>query len=108
MSSLSYVAPTSVDDAVKLLAGSSGLAKVMSGGTDLLVQLRSGRLRPDLIVDTKKIPGIIGIREKDGGFVIGAATPGAVVEAHPGLKAIWPGLVEALDLIGSTQMLSCW
>ena len=76
MSSLSYAAPTSVDDAVKLLAGSSGLAKVLSGGTDLLVQLRSGRLKPDLIVDTKKIPGIIGIREENGGFVIGAAHAG--------------------------------
>ncbi len=104
MSSLSYAAPTSVDDAVKLLARASGLAKVLSGGTDLLVQLRSGRLKPDLIVDTKKIPGIIGIRSEDGGFVIGAATPGAVVEAHAGLNAAWPGLVEALDLIGSTQI----
>ena len=78
MPTLNYAAPTSVDDAVKLLAGSSGLAKVLSGGTDLLVQLRSGRLKPELIVDTKKIPGIIGIREEaNGGFVVGAATPGA-------------------------------
>lgn len=104
MSNLSYAAPTSVDDAVKLLAGSSGLAKVLSGGTDLLVQMRSGRLKPELIVDTKKIPGIIGIREENGGFVIGAGTPGAVVEAHAGLNKAWPGLVEALDLIGSTQV----
>jgi CO/xanthine dehydrogenase FAD-binding subunit len=104
MPTLNYAAPTSVDDAVKLLAGASGLAKVMSGGTDLLVQLRSGRLRPELIVDTKKIPGIMGIREEAGGFVVGAATPGAVVEAHPGMNKAWPGVVEALDLIGSTQI----
>jgi len=104
MTSLSYAAPTSVDDAVKLLAGASGLAKVLSGGTDLLVQLRSGRLKPELIVDTKKIPGIIGIREENGGFVVGAATPGAVVEAHAGMNKAWPGVVEALDLIGSTQV----
>src|SRR3978361_1472127 len=104
MTSLSYAAPTSVDDAVKLLAGSSGVAKVLSGGTDLLVQLRSGRIKPELIVDTKKIPGLIGIREENGGFVIGASTPGAVVEAHAGLNAAWPGLAEALDLIGSTQV----
>src|ERR1700684_2777432 len=104
MSSLSYAAPTSVDDAVKLLAGASGLAKGLSGGTDLLVQLRSCRLKPDLIIDTKKIPGVIGIRSENGGFVIGAATPGAVVEAHAGLNAAWPGLVEALDLIGSTPI----
>lgn len=104
MSGLTYAAPTSVDDAVKLLAGASGLAKVLSGGTDLLVQLRSGRVKPDLIVDTKKIPGVIGIREENGGFVVGAGTPGAVVEAHAGMKAAWPGVVEALDLIGSTQV----
>ncbi len=104
MSGLTYAAPTSVDDAVKLLAGASGLAKVLSGGTDLLVQLRSGRVKPDLIVDTKKIPGVIGIREENGGFVVGAATPGAVVEAHAGMTAAWPGVVEALDLIGSTQV----
>jgi CO/xanthine dehydrogenase FAD-binding subunit len=104
MPGLTYSAPTSVDDAVKLLAGSSGLAKVLSGGTDLLVQLRSGRLKPELIVDTKKIPGIIGIREEGGAFIVGAATPGAVVEAHPGMNKAWPGVVEALDLIGSTQV----
>ena len=105
MPTLNYAAPTSVDDAVKLLAGSSGLAKVLSGGTDLLVQLRSGRLRPELIVDTKKIPGIMGVRqEADGSFVIGSATPGSVLEANEALKKAWPGVVEATDLIGSTQI----
>ncbi len=105
MPSLNYAAPTTVDEAVKLLAGASGLAKVLSGGTDLLVQLRSGRVRPDLIVDTKKIPGIMGISQgADGGFVIGAATPGAVIEANAALTKAWPGVVEAMDLIGSTQI----
>jgi CO/xanthine dehydrogenase FAD-binding subunit len=104
MPRLSYASPTTVDEAVALLAGSSGLAKVLSGGTDLLVQLRSGRTRPELIVDTKKIPGIIGIREENGGFVIGAATPGAVIEANEALKRAYPGVVEAMDLIGSAQI----
>ena len=87
-----------------LLAGASGPAKLMAGGTDLLVQLRSGRLKPELIVDLKHIPGLIGIREEAGGFVIGASTPGATLEAHAGLKAAWPGVVEAMDLIGSEQI----
>jgi CO/xanthine dehydrogenase FAD-binding subunit len=104
MPTLNYAAPSTVDEAVKLLAGSSGLAKVLSGGTDLLVQMRSGRLKPELIVDTKKIPGIIGIREENGGLVVGAATPGEMVEAHPGMNKSWPGVVEALDLIGSQQI----
>jgi len=104
MPSLNYASPTTVNEAVSLLAGAPGLAKVLSGGTDLLVQLRSGRVRPELIVDTKRLPGIIGIREENGGFVIGAATPGAMLEAHEGLKRAYPGVVEAMDLIGSQQI----
>lgn len=104
MPSLNYASPTTVNEAVALLAGASGLAKVLSGGTDLLVQLRSGRVKPELIVDTKRLPGIIGIREEAGGFVIGAATPGAVLEAHAGLNRAYPGVVEAVDLIGSQQI----
>src|SRR5262249_33306816 len=101
---LAYTAPTTVEDAVRALTGASGMAKILSGGTDLLVQLRSGRAKPDLIVDIKKIPGISGVRERDGGFVIGAATPGAVIGEHAALRRAWPGVVEAANLIGSTQI----
>jgi len=104
MSTLNYVAPTTVADAVKALAGASGTARVLSGGTDLLVQLRSGRLRPDLIVDAKRIPGMIGITQKDGAFTIGAATPCAEIGDHAAFTAMWPGVSEAACLIGSTQV----
>src|SRR3984957_14363543 len=104
MPRVNYEAPSSVDEAVKMLAGASGLAKVLSGGTDLLVQLRSGRLKPDLIVDTKRIPGLIGIREEGDFFIVGAATPGAVLSDHQALELSWPGIVEGADLIGSTQI----
>jgi carbon-monoxide dehydrogenase medium subunit len=101
---LAYTAPTSVEEAVRALAGASGSAKVLSGGTDLLVQLRSGRLKADLIVDTKKIPGIAGIREEGGAFVIGAAASGAQIGENERLGEAWPGVVEAANLIGSTQI----
>ena len=104
MPSLTYVAPTTAEEAVRALAGAAGVGKPLSGGTDLLVQLRAGRSKPDLIVDTKRIPGMIGIREEGGGFVIGAATPSAHLGEHPSLKKAWPGLVEAAKLIGSTQI----
>ena len=104
MSSLSYTAPTSVNEAVGILANAQGLAKILSGGTDLLVQLRSGRTKPDIIVDTKKIPGIMGIQQVDGGFVIGASTSCSVIGEHAGLMAAYPGVVEASGLIGSTQV----
>ncbi len=101
---LDYTAPSTVEEAIRILAEAPGTAKVLSGGTDLLVQLRSGRTKPDLIVDIKKIPGMSGIRERDGAFVIGAATPGAVIGECEALKRVWPGVVEAANLIGSTQV----
>jgi CO/xanthine dehydrogenase FAD-binding subunit len=101
---LAYAAPTTVEEAVRALAAASGVAKVLSGGTDLLVQLRSGRVKPDLIVDIKKIPDLSGIRERDGAFEIGAATSGAVIGECEALRQVWPGVVEAANLIGSTQI----
>ncbi len=104
MSQLDYLAPTSADEAARALAAAGGAGRPLSGGTDLLVQLRSGRLKPGLIVDLKKIPGAIGIREQDGGFVIGASTPGVMLAEHASLSRVWPGVVEAVNLIGSTQI----
>jgi CO/xanthine dehydrogenase FAD-binding subunit len=104
MPSLNFTSPKTVDEAVKILAGASGMAKVLAGGTDLLVQLRSGRVKPELIVDTKKIPELIGIREESDRFVIGASTPGVMIYEHEALTRAWPGIVEGLDLIGSEQI----
>lgn len=77
---------------------------MMAGGTDLLVQMRGGRAKPLVVIDLKRIPGLIGIGGERGGFVIGAATSGAVLGEHAALRAAWPGLVEAANLIGSTQV----
>jgi CO/xanthine dehydrogenase FAD-binding subunit len=104
MPNLSFTAPTTVDDAIRALASAPGMAKPLSGGTDLLVQMRTGRIRPELIVDLKRIPELIGIREESDCFVIGAATPGVMVYEHESLKKAWPGIVEGLDLIGSEQI----
>jgi CO/xanthine dehydrogenase FAD-binding subunit len=102
LSQLDYLAPATPEEAVKAL-GAAG-ARPMAGGTDLLVQLRAGRARPDVIVDLKRIAGAIGIREDAGGFVIGAATSGALLGEHEALVKAWPGVVEAANLIGSTQV----
>src|SRR6185503_1792175 len=56
------------------------------------------------IVDLKKVAGAIGVREEAGGFVIGAATSGALLGEHPRLSRVWPGIVEGANLIGSTQV----
>ncbi len=101
-----YEAPDSLEGAVALLSAETGTARVLAGGTDVLVQLRSGLLEPDLIVDIKRVDGIFDIAEEDGGWRIGAAVPGAALGEHEGVSRAWPGVVEALELIGSTQVQS--
>jgi aerobic carbon-monoxide dehydrogenase medium subunit len=99
-----YEAPESLDAAVSLLTGAQGQARILAGGTDLLVQLRAGVIEPDLVVDVKKIPEMHEITAEDGGFRIGAAVSGAELGEHPDVKRLWPGVVEAVELIGSTQI----
>jgi len=99
-----FEAPETLDAAIGLLHGEPGLARPLAGGTDLLVQLRSGMLEPDLVVDLKRIPEMRRIAADDGGFRIGAAVSGAELGEHRDLKTSWPGVVEAAELIGSTQI----
>ena len=60
--------------------------------------------KPQVVIDLKRIPGLMAIRSEGGGFLIGAATSGATLGEHEALKAAWPGVVEAANLIGSTQV----
>ncbi len=99
-----YEAPETIDAAVGLLAGAGDTARVLAGGTDLLVQLRSGLVEPALVVDVKRIAALRAIEAVDGGFRIGAAVPGAALGECAALVAAWPGVVEAAELIGSTQI----
>ena len=99
-----YEAPESLDGAVALLAGAQGEARVLAGGTDLLVQMRADVVTPDLIVDIKKIKETRTVTEEKGGWRIGAAVTGAELKDHTRLKQAWPGVVEAANLIGSTQV----
>jgi aerobic carbon-monoxide dehydrogenase medium subunit len=99
-----YEAPESVEGAVALLVGAKGEARVLAGGTDLLVQMRADVVEPELIVDIKKIPETRAVTEEKGGWRIGAAVTGAELKENARLKKAWPGVVEAANLIGSTQI----
>ena len=104
MQAMQFHAPTTVAEAVDKLANSPQPAKVLAGGTDLLVQLRAGVIRPGSIIDIKKIPETHLISIAESGTSIGASISGAEFNEHPELPEIWPGLAEAFDIIGSTQV----
>lgn len=100
-----YHAPTSFAEAARLAAGAAGTTRFLAGGTDVLVQLRAGMVTPDDLIDLKHIPGVRDIaRTADGGWRIGAAVSGAEMGRHAALCADWPGVVEGMNLVGSTQV----
>jgi CO/xanthine dehydrogenase FAD-binding subunit len=99
-----FESPDTVEKAVEMLNANDGISRVLAGGTDVLVQLRLAMVEPELIVDIKNIPGMRDITAEDGGFRIGSAVSGAEMGEHASLVAMWPGVVEAMELIGSTQV----
>lgn len=103
MPSPQFHSPDTVTGAVALLAADPS-ARPLSGGTDLIVQMRAGRLAPGAIVDLKRIEGLQGVSRDGEAFVIGAATPCTALKADAALAAAWPGVVEAANLIGSVQV----
>ena len=105
MTDIQYLAPTSLDEAISAYAGANGTGRILAGGTDLLVQMQAGMVAPGLIVDIKNIAEVTGIEETaEGGFIVGAAVSGAALEKHAGFAEAWPGVLEGLNLIGSTQI----
>jgi aerobic carbon-monoxide dehydrogenase medium subunit len=99
-----YEKPTTLEAATALLASGGTDARVLAGGTDLLVQMRARVLSPALVVDIKGIQETRRIAKDGGGYTIGAAVTGAELKEHPTLPKDWPGLIEAANLIGSTQV----
>src|ERR1700730_11063677 len=105
MTDIRYLSPHTLDEAVSAFAAAGSAARILAGGTDLLVQMRSGVLKPGLIVDIKKIAEMTAIDETaDGGFRIGAAASGMALAEHPRFGKVWPGVLEAVNLIGSKQV----
>ncbi|GHF47880.1 oxidoreductase [Seohaeicola zhoushanensis] len=100
-----YHTPSTFEDAARVSAGAGGVTRFLAGGTDVLVQLRAGLVTPDDLIDIKHIPGVRDIqRTAEGGWRIGVAVPGIALGRHAELSADWPGVVEGMELVGSTQV----
>jgi len=99
-----YHAPASVAEAVKLLDNYGSEAKVLAGGTDLIVKMKDGSVRPKHVVNLKWIPGLSGIRERRDGVWIGALTKLRDIERSELVQKRLPVLHEAVRMIGSVQI----
>jgi carbon-monoxide dehydrogenase medium subunit len=102
---IDFARPETLDEAVGLLAEHGEKARVLAGGTDLLVHLRGGALQPDLVVDGKGIAELNELRySPDSGLTLGAAVPCYRVYQNEEIAAAYPGVIDAAALIGGIQI----
>ncbi len=104
MEGMRYEAPETLQAAVALLAGAAGTARILAGGTDVIVQMETDLIEPTLLVDIKKIGEMRQIASENGGFRVGAAVPGMEIVSHAAFCNAWPGVVDGVKLIGSIQI----
>jgi len=104
MADLRYEAPETLNAAVALLAGASGMTRVLAGGTDVIVQMETDLIEPELLVDIKKIPEVRQIAAENGGWRVGAAVTGMELVEHAAFCKAWPGVIDGVKLIGSIQV----
>ena len=102
---IDYEAPTSVREAVDLLNEAGDRARPLAGGTDLLVQLRGRAYDLDLVVDVKSVPELNELTyDPDNGLTIGAAVPCYRIYGNSTVRSVYPGIVDAAQIIGGTQI----
>lgn len=102
--SFSYSAPTSLDDALVLLAEHGDDAKLIAGGHSLLPLMKLRFAQPAFLVDLRRIPGLAGISRAPDGLKIGAMTTHATVAASADVRALVPMLSDAAAHIGDPQV----
>ncbi len=107
MHAINYESPKTIADAVALLAAHGDKARPLSGGTDLVIQLRAGTRRPEYVVDVKHIPEMTRISfSLQHGLHLGAAVSCIEIHENADMRRYYPGLTEAAHLIGSLQIQS--
>ncbi len=107
MQAITYEAPKSLDQALSLLASAGEEGRALSGGTDLIIQMRSGLKQPRWVIDVKGVPElqVLSFDPREG-LRLGAAVPCCRIVEDPVVQEEYPGLVEAARLIGSVQIKS--
>ncbi len=105
MEPFEFVTPSSIEEAVKVLASNGDKAQMIAGGTDILVQMRAGRRTPSVVVDVKSIPELNAISyDASKGLTLGAAVPCYKIYEDKTLAAVYPGLIDTAWLIGGIQI----
>lgn len=107
MKAIDYVAPKTLAEAIALLNDKGDRARILAGGTDIIVQVREGRRDIDLLVDVKNIPELCELNyDAKTGLRLGAAVPCFEIYEHKEIARAYPGLIDSVSLVGGIQIQS--
>ena len=106
MKDITYAAPKTVAEAASLLSDKGDRARILAGGTDIIVQVREGRRDIDALVDIKHIPDVNELSCDAKGLVIGSAVPCCLIYENKAIAKAYPGIIDAVSLIGGIQIQS--
>ncbi|NKB37705.1 MAG: xanthine dehydrogenase family protein subunit M [Gammaproteobacteria bacterium] len=104
MHEFDYVVAENLTEATKLLSDHKGSARILAGGTDLLVIMRNGRRQAKLVIDAKKIPELTDLSLNDEGLSIGAAVTCRQIWENTELAGDYPAIIDSASLIGGIQV----
>src|SRR2546423_15198699 len=107
MKDITYAAPKTLADATALLNDKGDRARILAGGTDIIVQVREGRRDIDALVDIKHIAEVNELSfDPAKGLTIGAAAPCCLIYENKAIAKAYPGVIDAVSLIGGIQIQS--
>ena len=104
MSVQAYLTPTTLDECLGCLTQYQGEARLIGGGTDLMLQIEAGRSDPRVLVDATRIKGFDRIEITDDSIHIGAGATHAAISGHEKLVEMVPALTAACGSVGSLQI----
>jgi carbon-monoxide dehydrogenase medium subunit len=104
MMEMRFETPKTAEAASALIAATPGLSKIFSGGTDLMVHMRSGNIKPELVLDIKSIAEMNVIAVENGGYRVGAAVNCMQLLENTAFATMWPGIIDGANLVGSIQV----
>ena len=105
MRAFAYERPATLADAVALLAEHGSNARILAGGTDLIIRLRDGTYTPAAVIDVKRIAELAPAITRDAGRVrISAATVMTDIHDSPVIRDVFPALADAARFVGSVQI----
>lgn len=105
MHSVDYHRPLTLEACLQAFARHGGEGRALAGGTDLLPQMRAGRLTNQSVIDLKHVPDLNALRyDPEDGLTLGAAVPCYRIYGDAAISAAYPGLIDAVSMIGGIQI----